>query len=270
MDIEKIRSAIEAAGADWFAADTEIFRRGLTSPGSGLLGMRVTPELIQLAESSDLGIPGKPVPAEVDWREDPRAVVTPIKDQTANCGACVAFATLAALESDLVLRHGQKLILSEAHLFHCNNGSCEEGWGATDGLLAAKNEGVGLEQDAPWGWDSGCIPIQPVVRVRKMQSFKTIENRKRAVAKAPVFAGMRVFEDFPAYVGGIYQHVVGDDGGDHAVCVVGYSDVEGCWIVKNSWGTGFGENGFFRIAYGECGIDSDFPFISVQTELIAP
>lgn len=70
MDIEKIRSAIEAAGADWFAADTEIFRRGLTSPGSGLLGMRVTPELIQLAESSDLGIPGKPVPAEVDWREE--------------------------------------------------------------------------------------------------------------------------------------------------------------------------------------------------------
>jgi C1A family cysteine protease len=44
--------------------------------------------------------------------------------------------------------------------------------------------------------------------------------------------------------------------GGHCICVVGYSDTDSCWICKNSWGTGWGESGFFRIRYGDCGIDS--------------
>lgn len=270
MEIEQIRSAIETRGAHWRAAETEIFRRGLQSPGAGLLGMRVTPEIIQLAETSDLGVPGKPIAPEVDWRTDARGVVTPVKDQTENCGACVAFATNAALESDAIIRHGQRQILSEAHLFHCNGGSCDDGWEMTAGLIAAKNTGVGLESDFPWKWDSPCISTKPVLRLRSMRILKTIDNRKRAVMKGPVFAGMRVYEDFTAYDGGIYENVIGDDVGDHAVCVVGYSDIDSCWIVKNSWGAEFGEGGFFRIAYGQCGIDDDFPFIAVQTEPLAP
>jgi C1A family cysteine protease len=44
--------------------------------------------------------------------------------------------------------------------------------------------------------------------------------------------------------------------GGHCVTLIGYDDAQGCWIGKNSWGTGWGEAGFFKIAYGECGIET--------------
>jgi uncharacterized protein (UPF0297 family) len=58
----------------------------------------------------------------------------------------------------------------------------------------------------------------------------------------------------------VYHHVSGQEVGLHNVVVVGYSEAEQYWICKNSWGTGWGEQGFFRIAYGEGGIDTEFPF----------
>jgi len=74
-------------------------------------------------------------------------------------------------------------------------------------------------------------------------------------------ADFLVYEDFMDYPGGIYEHAYGDYLGGHAVAVVGYDDVDDCWICKNSWGLGWGEagggetGGWFRIAYGECSID---------------
>jgi C1A family cysteine protease len=77
---------------------------------------------------------------------------------------------------------------------------------------------------------------------------------------------MRVFEDFFAYADGIYSHVAGDQVAAHAVCVVGYDDDDKCWIVKNSWGPAFGEEGYFRLAYGQCGLDGEFLFFSAETQ----
>ena len=64
--------------------------------------------------------------------------------------------------------------------------------------------------------------------------------------------------------GRIYRHASGRLEGYHAIAVVGYSETEQCWICKNSWGTGWGEGGWFRIRYGECGIGSTFPFYTVE------
>jgi C1A family cysteine protease len=74
--------------------------------------------------------------------------------------------------------------------------------------------------------------------------------------KGPLSACFSVYDDFYAYTGGIYSHVSGNLVGGHCVSVVGYNDTGQYWICKNSWGTGFGENGFFRIAYVQCGIDA--------------
>jgi C1A family cysteine protease len=53
--------------------------------------------------------------------------------------------------------------------------------------------------------------------------------------------------------------------------VIGFSDLAGCWICKNSWGSGWGDAGFFRIAYGQCGIDSTYPFWGISgTQWYAP
>jgi hypothetical protein len=65
-----------------------------------------------------------------------------------------------------------------------------------------------------------------------------------------------VYNDFFSYTSGVYRHVSGGVAGGHCVCAVGYNDAGGYWICKNSWGTGWGQAGYFNIAYGECGIDS--------------
>ena len=67
---------------------------------------------------------------------------------------------------------------------------------------------------------------------------------------------MKVYEDFQHYVGGVYRHVAGGVLGGHCISLVGYDDGEGFWIAKNSWSASWGEQGFFRIAYGQCAIDS--------------
>jgi C1A family cysteine protease len=73
----------------------------------------------------------------------------------------------------------------------------------------------------------------------------------------PLSTCFTVYEDFYYYTGGIYTRTSNVVEGGHCVSVVGYDDNGGCWICKNSWGTGWGDSGFFQIAYGQCGIDAE-------------
>ena len=94
-------------------------------------------------------------------------------------------------------------------------------------------------------------------------------GRKQALAaNGPVIAGMRVYEDFYYYRSGTYRQAAGRYRGLHAVAVVGYDDAARHWIVKNSWGGGWGEGGFINIGYGECGIDSLFAFYDPFVEYV--
>ena len=73
----------------------------------------------------------------------------------------------------------------------------------------------------------------------------------------PVEVGFTVFEDFMTYKSGIYQHVTGEELGGHAVKLVGWGVEDGVeyWKIANSWNEDWGENGYFRIKMGECGIE---------------
>lgn len=66
-----------------------------------------------------------------------------------------------------------------------------------------------------------------------------------------------VYADFMNYKGGVYKHVAGVRKGGHAIKILGWGIEQGVnyWICANSWGMGWGEEGYFRIAFGECGID---------------
>jgi len=83
----------------------------------------------------------------------------------------------------------------------------------------------------------------------------------------PVEAGFTVYEDFMYYTSGIYQHKSGSILGGHAVKIIGWGNESGLnyWIVANSWGPTWGENGFFRIAFGQCGIDA--ACVSAQADI---
>jgi len=78
-------------------------------------------------------------------------------------------------------------------------------------------------------------------------------------ANGPVETGFTVYADFMSYESGIYQHVKGLQQGGHAVKIIGWGhdDESGLdfWTVANSWSEDWGEQGFFRIAHGDSGID---------------
>jgi len=82
----------------------------------------------------------------------------------------------------------------------------------------------------------------------------------------PVATNMIFFEDLDRYTGGVYIHDgKSEEQGGHWVVIVGWKDHPevkngGYWICRNSWGEKWGENGYFKIPYGECGID-DFWFV---------
>jgi C1A family cysteine protease len=205
------------------------------------------------------------IPPRLDWRNNNGNWVTGVKDQK-TCGSCVAFATCAALESRVRISERDLALnidLSEAHLFFCGAGrACATGWNFEAALRFVQTDGVGLEAHFNYTpSDQPCRRIPAVVTVPSWGKVSSMAARKEALQRGPVIAGMRVFEDFVRYYrGGVYEHVSGNFMGLHAVCVVGYSDPDRVWIVKNSWGPGWGDQGYAYMRYGQVGVDAEFPF----------
>ena len=102
---------------------------------------------------------------------------------------------------------------------------------------------------------------QRAVHINRYDTIANVVARKNYLSSTGLCAAVfHVYEDFFAYKSGIYKHVAGNEVGLHCVEVIGYSEADSCWICKNSWGTNWGDDGFFRIAYGQAGLDSEYPF----------
>jgi C1A family cysteine protease len=279
-DFERIKLAIQRAGARWEAGPTSISRfYDEDGSSTGRFGLAFDPSrarkdvLRSRNNESALFKVVAPPPPRLDWRDFKGGdYVTSVKDQ-GTCGSCVSFATCATLESRMLVGSatpGRDMDLSEAHLFYCGvANACDLGWFYTDALNFAKKTGVGLESDFPYTpGNQACRKIPAVVKVSRYQTAASQTARKQALQKGPVIGGFKVFQDFYAYRGGTYQHVTGEFLGWHAVSIIGYDDVDQCWIAKNSWSTGWGDRGFFRIAYGECGIDSEVLFYDPEISIL--
>jgi C1A family cysteine protease len=209
-----------------------------------------------------------PYPPKSDLRDAGGVdYVTPVRDQRP-CAACVAFAALAALEATRQFKARDpslRLDYSEAHLFHCSPGclKCAFGWRIPLALERLTAEGV---------LDDACLPYKPSggcgkrcdgweTRLTKIRGFKPFKEHEPEAMKSwlasegALITTMSVYEDFGLYyASGRYRHVAGAYSGEHAVCCIGFDDDAKLWICKNSWWTKWGDGGFFRIGYGECGI----------------
>jgi C1A family cysteine protease len=221
-----------------------------------------------IAAGHQVGLRAIGSPSAFDWRnQGGQDYITAVKDQGA-CGSCVAFGTTAAVEGTFRVQRGNPSLavdLSEASLFYCIAASqgrnCSTGWWPQDALTGYQNVGVP---------DEGCFPYtagnQPcsqcadwASRATKITGFHSVSSaidmKTWLSSRGPMSACLTVYDDFFSYTSGVYHHVTGNVAGGHCVCFVGYDDGLNCWICKNSWGTGWGESGYFRIAYGECGIE---------------
>jgi C1A family cysteine protease len=204
-------------------------------------------------------------PIVVDWRNRKgRNNVTPVKNQ-GGCGSCVSFATIGTLESMLLIEHNVSLDLSEAELLFCGGGSCG-GWWPSSAVTYLYNRGVSQESCFPYVATN--IPCNTcaerngqAIQITQRIEISDMNHRKNYLSSiGPVVCVFEVFQDFFSYASGVYSHVTGNFVGLHAVEVIGYDNNLNCWICKNSWGSGWGDSGFFKIAYGQCKIDSAFPF----------
>ncbi|HET7012474.1 MAG TPA: C1 family peptidase [Streptosporangiaceae bacterium] len=212
-------------------------------------------------------------PGVVDWRNfQGYNWVTPIQDQGA-CGSCVAFSSCAAVESAMRIGTSNPNLaiqLSEAQLFYCvarsqgrTCGGTTGGWWPASALPAFQYPGIADAACYPYtAGDQNCTNLcanwqQRVTNITGWHSLTSVADMKAWLAtRGPLVTCFSVYDDFMYYAGGVYQHSTGNLDGGHAVCVIGYDDTQGAWIVKNSWGTGWGMAGFFLIGYGQCGIDA--------------
>jgi len=88
-------------------------------------------------------------------------------------------------------------------------------------------------------------------------SSSPTEIKQSVVDKGPLAVALGVGSSYGGYFDGDIYRCTDDSGLNHAVIIVGYSDAGGYWIVKNSWGSGWNGDGYFKVGYGECGIESD-------------
>jgi len=262
-ELAEVQAAIRAKEAHWTAGESWVTR---LSPEERrkLLG-EITMEPGSQESSDPPPIDG--YPAAIDWRDvGGHNWITPIRNQ-ASCGSCVAFGSLATVESLARIEQGQPSLnidLSEMHLFNCGGGSCSGGWYNSSACTYLKNNGVPDETCWPYlPVNQSCSNTCPdwqdrATKITSYGSISGIESHKTYVAIAPILVAYRVYEDFYYYTGGIYEYTYGSLVGGHAVSIVGY-DTTGpidYWIVKNSWGASWGESGYFRIKMGECTIET--------------
>jgi hypothetical protein len=73
--------------------------------------------------------------------------------------------------------------------------------------------------------------------------------KQALIDHGPLVISIHFWRDFYGYRGGVYKQHIGRPVGGHVVTIVGYNDSENCWIVKNSDGIEWGEDGWFRMAY---------------------
>jgi C1A family cysteine protease len=277
--LQHLRDAISAGQAAWRAGDTALSRLP-HAERLRRLGVRPGPDDPPFAElarraQARRGLP-PPVtraagaPAAYDLRNvGGQNFTSPIRDQ-GSCGSCVAFGTVAALEGTYRVQQNNPNLtvdLSEAHLFYCLGRAlgitCESGWLPDAALTACRDTGVADDACYPYAaGDQDCSGrcADWETRVTKITGFQQLAARADMKAwlstTGPLTACFVVFADFWNYTGGVYRHVTGEAEGGHAISIIGYDDGQSCWICRNSWGTGWGESGFFRIAYGECEIDT--------------
>jgi C1A family cysteine protease len=265
--------AINKSGAHWEAGDSDIFRLS-TDERRRRLGVPPPPggydEVMRQAQQTTAEKPTPGAPPKYDLRNvGGKNFITAIRDQ-ANCGSCVAFGACATIEGLAQVQHNNPSLgidLSEAHLFFClgkpTGASCSAGWMPDKAFACAANPGVCDEKCFPYDTSKTdcstylCHDWQKrVTKVAGVHPLNAAQMKTHISTKGPVTSCFVVYSDFFAYKGGIYKHVTGGQVGGHCISIIGYDDASRYWIAKNSWWTSWGEGGFFRIGYGECGIDT--------------
>jgi len=211
-------------------------------------------------------------PDSWDWRAN--GTVTGVKDQ-AQCGSCWAFGTIGMVEGTNMIVNGNLTSLSEQDLVDCaksNNKWPNDGCngGRSDWASAyIQAKGIDTESSYPYkAKDGSCKQTSPTAAM--LTNFTTLTKSEQVLKDTvyqfgPVAVAIDVTDSFANYKSGVWQDSSCKNGEmdlDHCVLVVGYGTDSGkdYWIVKNSWGTTWGNKGYINMRRNfnnMCGIATD-------------
>ena len=198
------------------------------------------------------------IPDSVDWQEQNK--VQEVKKQLM-CGSCWAFSAVASLESAISIKTGDApLSLSEQELVDCSKDYGNNG--CNGGLMNLSfnyviDHHIHEEAEYPYKGRDGKCRTEELGEGKHglsqcVRAVPTIDGLMESVAVQPVAAAFHVIQTFMFYRKGVYKSHFCNSEPNHGILVVGYNktDKNPFFRVKNSWGKGWGENGYFKIAHG--------------------
>ncbi len=216
------------------------------------------------------------LPTQFDWRNnDGFNGLTPIRNQD-GCGSCWAFATVGVVEAMIKIYELVEVDISEQWVVSCGRfGTCNGGNAAFSHFLPSTNSGAvkdkcdatGAVMEVHFPYQAADVACQcPYMRNYWIDGVYSVGSGNIAAIKkaiknyGPVYVTCAAgYPEFSSYTGGVYIHDDVNDPRptDHAVVLVGWNDNmsgHGVWIMRNSWDTGWGENGYMYIKWGTSNI----------------
>merc|ERR1712002_590619 len=226
---------------------------------------------LRVPEKSDAELwtpSNEPVPNSVDWRS--QGLVTPVKNQ-GQCGSCYSFSATGALEGAVKKAKGSLPNLSEQQYVDCSgrygNYGCQGGWYMAAWKYLADAGGSACESNYPYVARKGWCRWQTSMKCATVSSYHDTSpgsesDLTAALAQVgPVSVAIDATRSgFRSYRSGVfYDPYCSSSALDHAVLAVGYGSEGGMdyYLVKNSWGTWWGDQGYIKMARNRnnhCGI----------------
>ena len=264
----------------WEVAEYEenIFRGWTVEEASMFLGA-VMPEEMDFIPSVKVEAN---LPSSLDWSH--ASCDHGVRNQ-ANCGSCWAFAVTGMLSDRCCLQGHDHGWLAPQELVSCDRKShgCQGGWctWALDYVMSVK----GLVHESCFTYKAKDLKCPTTCEDGKdfkashvcncvggYKICKTVEELKTCLKSGPTAVAFGVCRSFFNYKSGVYKCDCGGSyAGLHAVLAMGYSDTpEPNYYVRNSWGTSWGNAGYFNIGVNQCGISGTYPNGNVMCEKVEP
>jgi cathepsin B len=214
------------------------------------------------------------LPDSFDSRTQWGSCIIAIRDQ-GQCGSCWAFGATESFSDRWCIVKGQSVLMSPQYVVSCdkNNYGCNGGY-LNMVMQFLVNTGTVADACDPYfsgqNGNSGTCPTAckdgSALKFYKGSSWAQVSSNENSImneiyTNGPVEVAFTVYQDFMSYSSGVYHHVSGGVLGGHAVKNIGWgvSNGQKYWLIANSWGTGWGQSGYFWILKGtnECGIEGN-------------
>lgn len=248
INVSEVAGTVNPRGAKWLKADHQA-AAAFDKKNPGVLPGRQIPERVNPGDCA-----GR---SAFDWRS--LGKVTAVRDQR-SCGSCWDFAALGAFECNYLIRNNETIDTSEQQILDCSTaGNCTGGWwmGVFDYLI---KKGGCTESAYPYQNEQGkCKIVTSPYKavswgfVAKDGAIPSVKDMKEALCKhGPLAVAVNATPAFQHYKKGVFNE---QNTGpiNHGVVLVGWDDNKGksgAWLIRNSWGTGWGEQGYMWIEYG--------------------